>query len=366
MHRLAPLGGVAVRAIVSCVPRGTQTTRECPAFSSIDEADRFAGAVGIKERRIAGPMQCASDLCAWAAEGVLERLGWERSSVGMLVMVTQSPDYGSPGNGILLQHRLNLRQNIIAFDINLGCSAFPFGLAQMVSTMASLGIERGLLLIGDVSSRGCNPKDPSSYPLFGDAGAAIAFELDPKAGQMFFDLNSDGSGGEAIFVKSSGIAGRYPIGPKSHEINLDGDDGHPRSDLNTRLKGADIFSFSIQKAPQSIRNVLYNAGLERPDIDYLVLHQANKMINDLVCRKTGFSGGQVLSSLDVLGNTGSASIAVTLCATNQTLQSTKVLLACGFGVGLSWGSVVFKLEAGTPLALIESDDTYRPDLLFAG
>ena len=364
MASLAPVAGVALRGIAAGLPLNRQSTLACPAFQSAEDSRRFSNATGITERRIAVEGQCASDLCAFAADALLEKLGWDRAGVGLLIMITQSPDYGIPATAILLQHRLGLSVNTIAFDINLGCSAFPFGLAQTASTMRTLGINRGLLLIGDVSSRGCNPADPSSYPLFGDAGTAIALELDDQAGAMHFDLHSDGAGGPAICTLSYGLGGRHPVQESSLQVRPSMEDGHPRSDLNTRLNGADIFSFSIRRAPASIRAVLDAAGLEPADIDHLVLHQANKMINDTVCRKAGFAGAAVLSSLERLGNTASCSIPVTLCMSAQTIRRPARLLACGFGVGLSWGSVILELGADVPLLVTETDAVWRPELLF--
>lgn len=291
------------------------------------------------------------------------RLGWDPTTVGALVMVTQSPDYMLPATAILLQHRLGLPTSAIAFDINLGCSAFPFGVAQIAALMRGFGVRRGLLLIGDVSSRGCNPMDPSSYPLFGDAGSATALELDDAAAPMQFDLHSDGSGGAAICAKSYGLAGRHPIKAESAMARPTGEDAHPRSDLNTRLNGADIFTFSIRQAPASIRAVLEAAALQPEQIEHLVLHQANKMINDTVCRKVGFDSLRTLRSLERFGNTGSASIPVTLCAHGEAVHRQALILACGFGVGLSWGSVVFKLSHDAPLLLVETDEVFRPDLL---
>jgi 3-oxoacyl-[acyl-carrier-protein] synthase-3 len=363
MSELAPLIGTSVRGIAACVPINRQATADCPAFTSAEDASRFAAAMGISERRIARAGQCASDLCAFAAEALLKKLGWDRSSIGILVMITQSPDYGIPATGILLQNRLGLSVNTIAFDINLGCSAFPFGLAQIASTMHTLRITRGILLIGDISSRSCNHNDPSSYPLFGDAGSAVALELNDMAKPLLFDLHSDGSGGGAILVKSSSLVGRHPISPKSLEVNSCGDDGHPRSDLNIRLNGADIFSFSIQRAPESIRRILDMASLRPADFDYLVLHQANKMINEMICRKSGFRAVQAMNSLEHFGNTGSASIPVTLCSKVQRIDKATRILACGFGVGLSWGSVILEVDPDTPLFIMETDDVFRPGIL---
>ncbi|MBU3694731.1 MAG: ketoacyl-ACP synthase III [Rhodocyclaceae bacterium] len=359
-----PLDGVVIRGMAASLPRNRQTTAGCPAFSNESEASRFATATGIRERRIAVAGQCASDLCGFSADALIEGLGWERSSIGMLVLVTQSGDFVVPATSILLQHRLGLSTRCMAYDINLGCSAFPYGMAQVASVMRALGVARGLLLIGDVSSRGCHPMDASSYPLFGDAGSAIALELDPDAAPMYFDLNSDGAGGAAICVRGSGPAGRYPVDIDSLLSRAPTAGGeNVGSELNTRLRGADIFSFSISEAPKCILRVLEKSGSTPADVDHLLLHQANRMINETVRRKSGFATGQTPGSLELYGNTGSASIPVTLCVNADQVRRPGRVLACGFGVGLSWGSVLFSLDAGVPLLLVETDEVFRPDLV---
>jgi 3-oxoacyl-[acyl-carrier-protein] synthase-3 len=362
MGSLAPITGVAIRGFAAGIPQQRQRSLECPAFKSVEDATRFQRTIGITERRIAVPEQCASDLCGHAASGLLQRLAWDPASVGLLVMVTQSADYLFPATAILLQAKLGLSTGCIAFDINLGCSAFPFGVAQVASTMRTLGVPRALLLIGDISSRSCNPLDPSSYPLFSDAGSAIALELDADAAPMYVDLHSDGTGAHAICVKSHGLAGRHPVTSRSLDVRPTGTDRHQRHDLNTRLEGADIFSFSTRRAPESIANVLRAAALAPEQIDHLVLHQANRLINDMVCRKAGFTATQALTSLERYGNTGSASIPVTLSVNGDAVRRPAQLLACGFGVGLSWGSLLFSIGAHTPLVLVESDARFRPEL----
>lgn len=348
--------GVAIRAVAAAVPTRVARTQDYE-YLTPDERARFQKATGIAERRIVRDGQFASDLCAAAAERVIGHLGWEKDSIGALILVTQSPDYPLPATAIILQDKLGLAQHCLAFDVNLGCSAYPYGLAIVSSMMRSLSIRRALLLIGDASSLGCAIHDKSAWPLFGDAGSATALELDESAPASFFDLMSDGSGKDAIIVPSGTLSSRRPPGdgPVPHEL---GSDGIMRRPDNLVLRGADIFSFAIAKVPPSIQRAMEASARQPADVDFLVLHQANKMINDTITKKAGFKPEQSLSTLASFGNTSSASVPVTLCAHAELFQESRTLALCGFGVGLSWGTCVATTPAGAVLPLIETDDVY--------
>jgi 3-oxoacyl-[acyl-carrier-protein] synthase-3 len=353
---MSAIPGVAIRAVAAAVPTLTARTQDYE-FLTPDERQRFQKVTGIAERRIVRDGQFASDLCAAAAERVVGQLGWEKDSIGALILVTQSPDQPIPATAITLQHKFGLPQNCVAFDVNLGCSAYPYGLAIASSMMRSLSIRRCLLLVGDISSRSCAVHDKSAWPLFGDAGSATALELDESAPDVFYDLMSDGSGKDAIVVPSGTLSSRRPPGdgPVQQEI---GSDGILRRIDNLVLRGADIFSFAISKVPPSILRAMEASARQPQQIDYLVLHQANKMINDTIAKKTGFTPAQSLSTLAAFGNTSSASIPVTLCAHAEHFDEPRQLALCGFGVGLSWGSCIVSLPAGAVLPLIETDNVY--------
>jgi 3-oxoacyl-[acyl-carrier-protein] synthase III len=352
-----PVAGVAIRAIASAVPTRVARTMDYD-YLSPEERARFQKATGIAERHIVHAGQCASDLCIASALRALEHLGWEPDSISALILITQTADQPVPATSISIQHKLGLPQSCIAFDVNLGCSSYPYGLAIVSSMMLTLGIPRALLLIGDVSSLTCAVHDKSAWPLFGDAGSATALELDEQASPMFFDLMSDGAGKDAIIIPRGGLASRRPPGdgPVEQETDRDGVTRRPDQLI---LRGADIFGFAISKVPPSIQRVMEAANTSAELIDFLVLHQANKMINDTIAKKTGFSGDKVPSSLDRYGNTSSASIPVTLCANAEhfSVKQSSTLL-CGFGVGLSWASALVSLEPGTVIPGIESDHVY--------
>jgi 3-oxoacyl-[acyl-carrier-protein] synthase-3 len=351
------ISGVAIRAVACAVPTKIVTTDEYSVLTP-EERQRLEKATGVGKRRISPLNQCASDLCAAAANHAIETLGWQRDSIGALVLITQTADQPIPATSIVLQAKLGLSQAHIAFDVNLGCSAMPFGLAIVGSMMQALNVPRALLLMGDVSSRVCAEHDKSSWPLFGDAGSAVALELQDDAPAMYFDLMSDGSGKDAIIVPSGGLASRRPPGPGPVEEEV-GSDGIPRRPDNLHLRGADVFSFAISKVPSSILRALETSGKSVENLDYLVLHQANKMINDTIAKKVKMLPEKSLSSLGDYGNTSSASIPLTLCAhASKFSEGDRLVSACGFGVGLSWGTAVLTIPAGSILPIVESDNVY--------
>lgn len=353
---MSRIDGVALRAMAAAVPRTAVHTRDYE-YMTVEERARFEKATGIGTRRISPVDQCASDLCVAAVERIFEHLGWPRDSVGALVLVTQSPDYPLPATAIVLQDKLGLPQSCVAFDVNLGCSSFPYGVAIVSSLMKTLSVKRALLLIGDISSRGCSVHDKATWPLFGDAGTATALELDEGTAPIHIDLMSDGSGKDAIIVPYGGKTSRVPVGDHPAE-EVTGADGIPRRRDSVVLRGADVFSFAISKVPPSIHRTLEESGLGASDVDILALHQANKMINDVIAKKTGFPPEKAISTLANYGNTSSASIPLTICAHADRFDQPRTMAACGFGVGLSWGTCVMPVPAGAVLPVVETDAIY--------
>jgi 3-oxoacyl-[acyl-carrier-protein] synthase-3 len=353
---MIPLTGVEIRGISTAVPKKIAKIADYTVLSE-QEREKFSLSTGIEERRIVEGNQCSSDLCISAAEDLLARLEWDKSSVQALVMITQTGDHPVPATSIIVQHQLGLPKNCAAFDINLGCSSYPYGLAVLGSFMRTLGLKRALLLIGDVSSRLCSYNDKSAWPLFGDAGSATALELDDGAEPMHFDLNSDGSGKDAIIIASGGLASKNPATPEGF-ADVEISSGITRNSSNLQLRGADIFSFAIGAVPPSIKRSLSAADWSADNVDYFVLHQANKMINDFIRKKVGYDASKGLSTLKYYGNTSSVSIPLTLSASSGQLKQGGRLVLSGFGVGLSWGTCTVTLKPDTLLNLFETENVY--------
>lgn len=347
--KILELNNVSIRGIANCVPKNKILNKN---YDWISESERsmLIKTTGIEERRVAEEGSCASDLCYEAASKLMSNLSWTGKDIDVVIFVSQSADYYLPATAIILQDRLGIKNDTLAFDINLGCSGYVYGLHVIGSLLTSGTLKRGLLLCGDISTNSTNPKDKSSYPLFGDSGSATAIEFDPSASKMNFTFGSDGSQHQTIIMKGGGA--KYKFHDDSlteHEISP----GIVRHELNLVLEGLDIFSFSVKTVPPTIKSLLEKTNTDLEEIDFFVLHQANKIINDSIRKKLKQDQCKFPSSLKHFGNTSSGSIPLTITTEiSKEFDSTKKLVFCGFGVGLSWGAV-----------LIEQKNLILPDLI---
>lgn len=339
---LARLNGVAVRGIVAALPERREGVDDLAHRFGQDAARRVAAATGIQSRHLVAGGQCASDLAEAAARDLLAGLGWAADSIDLLVMVTQTPDQPLPANACVIQNRLGLGRHTAAFDINLGCSGYVYGLWAVASALASLVTApgrahrpRALLLVGDTTSRYIDPDDRAVAPLFGDAAAATALELDPDAAPLVVDLGSDGAG--APYLGVAGGAHRHPDVP-------------PRLFMD----GTQVFAFTLREVPRAIAATLDAAGWAVGDVDHVVLHQANEMMIRRLAGKIGAEPGRVVLDLAPHGNTSSASVPLALTqeavAASLCSGARRVLLS-GFGVGWSWATAAATLG---PLAVCRS------------
>lgn len=347
------ISNVSVKGIAACVPRGCESNMDYELLTQ-EERIKLVKTTGIEKRRIAQKDQCTSDFCFHAAEKLISELKWKRDEIEALVFVSQTADYPYPATSIILQDRLGLPKSSICFDINLGCSGYVYGLGALAGQMSSMKIKKGLLLVGEVAARTTTYTDRSSYPLFGDAGTATALEFDENAEKIYFDFGSDGGGHNAILMKSGNIGGRFPVTEESLKLKRV-DKGIERNDLHVILNGIEVFNFSITTVPRSVNLLVEKFGLDLDEIDAFVLHQANFIMNDTIRKKLKLPAEKVHYSLKEFGNTSSASIPLTIVHSLQERISTEKLrlLISGFGVGLSWGTMVLDADKIICPGLIE-------------
>lgn len=341
---------VQVSGISACVPKEVIAVSDFALFTNSD-SENFSKTTGVKYRRIASDEICTSDLCFAAAEKLLSDLNWTKDEVECLVYVTQTPDFKIPATSPILQHRLGLPMSCMTLDVSLGCSGWVYGLSVISSLLSHGGIKKGLLLVGDTILKTCSVNDKSTYPLFGDAGSATALEYKLN-NQMCFNLMSDGEGFEVIKINDGGY--RNPVNKDSfikHQVN----DGVNRNRLQLHLEGMDVFTFGISKAPKSINQLVDFFQLDLEKVDFFIMHQANKMMNEKIKSKLKLSDSKCPYSIYEFGNTSCASIPLTMVTEmNEQLQVLKLKnIACGFGVGLSWGSVYFETDKIVVSELIE-------------
>lgn len=347
------INNVAIRGISAAVPSNLVTTNELykPNWGRVED---FLAATNISERRVSSDSQTTSDLCVAATEKLIEELGWDKSEVDALVFVTQTPDYlFCPATACIIQDRLGLPQTCMAFDVTLGCSGYVYGLSILGSLMQTGQIKKGLLLAGDTPTKHNSKNDGSTTPLFGDAGTATALEFDKTwEHPMSLSLCTDGSGWDAIVIREGGF--RNPFNAESL-IEKDYGDGHLRKGIECEMDGMSVFSFAISKVPKTLKALLETHGDDDSTIDVLTMHQANKMINEKILKKIKISPDKMIESLSHFGNTSSASIPLTLVTAEAESLRTKSLrhLVTGFGIGLSWGGVLFNTESIVVPKLVE-------------
>lgn len=331
--------GVGVRGIVSAVPDHEQRNDAFP-HQSERERSQFIQTTGISKRYIVANGQTVSDLFVPAADHLLDGLGWDRDSIDVLIVVTQTPEHPIPGPSSAIQQRLGLPTSVLAMDVNMGCSGYVYGLFT-ASSMLGNGLRRALLLVGDTSSTCIHPQDKTTAPLFSDAVSATALEHDADAPDMTFSMGTDGTGRRAIHIPAGGSA--WPV--NTDALAATETNGVIRRPVDMSLDGMAVFTFALQRVPADVRDLLAFTGLSIEDIDMAVFHQANKLINDRIRNKLNIPDGRVATSIEALGNTSSASIPVTINhALHDRLDGPATLLLSGFGVGLSWASAIVRFE----------------------
>lgn len=336
---------VRIVGVSAAVPKTAEYTSACKAFTDAEEAAKYQAAVGCKSVRIAPQGLCCSDMCQAAAEKLMQELGWERESVDAMVFVSQSQDYILPATACVLHGKMGLREECLCFDISLGCSGWVYGLSALAPMLQAGGIKRALLLCGDVPSK-------PEKPLFGDCGTATALEYDEAATVMSISTRTDGCKYEAIIRRSGGT--RAPFDEHSLDIITD-QFGHRHRPIDTEMDGESVFVFGITKVPKAVKDMLTLTGKSVEDVDYFLFHQANLMMNEQIRRKCKIPAEKCPYSLRDFGNNSSASIPLTMVTQIAAdLQAgDREIIACGFGVGLSWGTLHVRLQSPFIAPLVE-------------
>ena len=333
---------VRIAGLSACVPKKTLSNHD---YNWITQKERkqLIQMIGVETHHVAEPGQTTSDLCFQAAEQLLDKLAWERSEINLLVFVSQSRDYIIPSTSAILQDRLKLPKTCMAIDINLGCSGYVYGLSVIGSLMKTTGQQKGLLLVGDLSNVTSCYRDKSTYPLFGDAGTATALELIPGYAPMQFNLQTDGSGYDAIIIEDGGV--RNIPDKSSFNIKKYGE-GIYHSRMQISLNGIEVFNFSLREVVPNIKTTLKHFSRNLDEFDFLVFHQANRLINETLRKMLKVDPARIPYSLRDFGNTSCSSIPLTMVTQLRSGLGDKPqkLLLSAFGIGLSWGTVLLETD----------------------
>ena len=338
--------GARIAAVCTCVPTQRFDNLTDSGEFSEEEIRKVTGMAGVSARRLAGDTVCSSDLCISAAQRAMERLSWTPDSVDALIMVTQTPDYFLPSTACVVHHRLGLADHCAAFDVGLGCSGYPYGIWLAGMMLQGGGVRRALVLHGETPTRFSDKADRSVSLLFGDAGSATALEASSDGPDWHYALHSDGSGYNSMIIESGGFRDRFSSDPRKHCVSMN---------------GALIFNFTIKRVPALISETLAGAGISAGDVDYFIFHQSNQFIMKHLCAKQSISLEKVPMILKDFGNTGGASIPLTLTEGKLQRPTDRALrlMLLGYGVGLSWGSALVDLHPEAILESVELDNSMQ-------
>jgi len=322
-------------AVGAHVPERVMTNAELERL--VETSDEWiVSRTGIRERRIAGPDEAASDLAASAAVDILERAGLDPAELDMVIVATATPDHLFPATAAIVCDRIGAR-NAASYDLMAGCSGFIFGLSQAAGMVES-GLARHVLVLGgEVFSRILDWTDRSTCVLFGDAGAGAlvsAGDEEETTGFLGFEMGTDGGGADLLIIPAGGSR-CSPTDP-----------AYDPAEATIRMNGREVFKFATRIIVDSTTRLLERLELGIDEIDLVVLHQANIRIIDHAMRRLGIVEERAFNNVDRYGNTSSASIPLAMAEARDRgrLHPGDLVLMVGFGAGLAWGSAVVRYE----------------------
>ncbi|MDI6742323.1 MAG: ketoacyl-ACP synthase III [Smithella sp.] len=334
---LSRISGIRIAGVAAAVPDSVRYPSEWNGYFGADVVAEIVKNTGVQKRYISLPKMCCSDLCVAAAKRLMEEGNWTPGSIDAVIFLSQNPDYRLPCTAALIQRRLELPTECAAFDINLGCSGYVYGLWLACSLIAGGGMKRILFLSGD-ASRKSSSEDRAVGLLFGDAGSATIIERSEESDTFTFVMGTDGRGANNLIIPAGGA--RNPS-DESTRLRRPDDQGNLRSQEEVYMNGAEIFAFTLKEVPRMIERVLAASEKTIGNIDSVILHQANKFMLEHLAKRMKIPAEKLPLSLGEYGNTSSASIPVTMihCLREQLRSRRMELLLGGFGVGYSWGAV---------------------------
>lgn len=328
-----------IKAISYYLPEKIETNENLVADFPEWTVEKIVEKVGVKKRHLAG-QETISDMAVQASEKLFqENPDIDRQQIDFVLLCTQSPDYILPSTSCIVQSRLGLSVNCGAFDFNLGCSGYEYGLAIAKGFVAA-GIARNILFItSEAYNKHLHPRDKGNRTIFGDAATATVISDKGFAEIGDFVLGTDGNGAENLIIKTGGAA--FP--DKANDVVFD-EDGNPQSSDHLYMNGGEIFSFTLVKVPKMVKQTVERNNLSKDDINLYVFHQANMFMLNHLRKKLKIDEEKFFTNLENIGNTVSSTIPIALVdAKREGLLKGNILIA-GFGVGLSWGATILSIH----------------------
>ncbi len=336
---------VKISAVCCAIPTDKLISEDFYNYLDRDSVDRFVKDSGVKQKFYSKNRKTiTSDLCFEAAEEIFSKKHIDRNSIDALIFISQNADYQLPTTSSTLQYRLGLSENCMAYDVNLGCSGYVYGLHLAASKLQSGYLKKVFLLVGDTVD-GLSKIPTLNDLLLGDCRSATLIEYEEGAKGFRFDLQTIGSGFKALGA-TTGLRYAYV--------------GYPTFDPAIHMDGLAVFTFSITKVPKLFKSFLETFNMLIDDYDTVLLHQANKSMLDVITKKIKIDKSKVPLSLDRYANTSSATIPNVMCAyyaSNNEDKEVPIIMA-GFGIGLSLGIADAYIKPKDIFQIISTDITW--------
>lgn len=287
---------------------------------------------GIQRRRLASSDDSLTAIATQAAQNAITMAGIAPADLDLIILTTSTPD-DLFGNAAQIQAELGASR-AVAFDLTAACSGFIFGLvtaAQYIKT----GVYQNILLVSaDLLSRWTDWSDRRTCILFGDGAGAVVLQANERDRLLGFELRSDGTQNQCLNLA-------YQPHPQELTEGVVVSQGTFRP---IKMNGQEVYRFAIKQVPEVIEKAMYRAGLNVEQVDWLLLHQANQRIMDAVAQRLKIPPEKVISNLAEYGNTSAASIPLALDeeVRRGKIKHNDIIVASGFGAGLSWGAVIFQ------------------------
>jgi 3-oxoacyl-[acyl-carrier-protein] synthase-3 len=333
-----------IKAIKSFLPEGKLTNEQLAEEFGDWHAGQILSKTGVAVRGVAGANETALDLGVAAGKRLFESGVCAPEEIDFLLFCTQSPDYFTPTSACVMQDRLRLKTSCGAIDFNQGCSGYVYGLALAKSLIEAETASNVLLVTADTYTKFINRRDRSIRTLFGDGAAATLVTSVEAESELIgpLVLGTDGRGANEIIVPAGGLRCR-PTADTA--IEREDDAGNWRSAENLYMNGADVFSFALRTVPPAIDQLLAKSGLTMDQVDFFVLHQANKFILERLRGKMKIPAEKFWIDMENCGNTVSSTIPIALesAIEQKRINPGDRVALVGFGVGYSWGAAMVRI-----------------------
>jgi 3-oxoacyl-[acyl-carrier-protein] synthase III len=300
----------------------------------VDTSDEWiVQRTGIRERRIAAPDECTSDLATAAAHAALENGGIDPQSIDLIILATSTPDNTFPATAVSVQARLGITKGA-AFDLQAVCSGFVYALATADSMLKSGAFKRALVIGGETFSRILDWSDRTTCVLFGDGAGAVVLDAVP--------VNAYGGGGRAdrgILTSHLRSDGRY-----KDKLYVDGGPSSTKTVGYLRMEGREVFKHAVAMVTDVVVDAFAATGYTAADIDWFVPHQANKRIIEGSAQKLGIAPEKIVLTVDRHGNTSAASIplALSVAVNDGRIKPGDLILLEAMGGGFTWGAILLR------------------------